>query len=283
MTRLLAALLLLVLLPATAAAQNTRAMRAQVEASMLVTGHVDIDRAGQVTAHVLDQRERLPDYVVSLVDRAVPQLRFEPVQVDGEPALARAKMSLRLVARKVGDGEMKIAIRSAHFGEDGSSVNDGSIVRAASMPPPSFPQSVIQQGGKGTVYLLVKVGRDGTVEDVAVEQVNLTVVADARTVQSVRDRLAKAAVAGARRWTFTPPSTGDDVDEPYWGVRVPVEFAFIGDRSVGYGEWSAYLPGPRHRPAWAQPDAPGFSPDSLVAGTVHGQLSRFRLLTPLEG
>lgn len=282
MTRLLAALLLFVLLPATAAAQNSRAMREHVEASMLVTGHVDIDRAGHVTGHAIDQRERLPDYVVSLVDRAVPQLRFEPVQVEGEPVLARAKMSMLLVARKAGEGEMKIAIRSAHFGEDGAT-DDTSRVRSASMQPPSFPMSVAHQGGKGTVYLLLKVARDGQVEDVAVEQVNLTVVADARTVESLRARLSKSAEVAARRWTFTPPSTGEAAGKDGWVVRVPVSYQYRQQKEAGYGEWSAYLPGPRHRPGWAQPDAPGFSPDTLVAGTVNDERSRFRLLSPLEG
>ena len=151
-------------LPGAATALPDHApMRGHVEASMLVTGNVDIDRAGQVTAHTLDQRERLPDYVASLVDRAVPQLRFEPVLLHGQPVLARAKMSLLLVARQAGDGEMQISIRNANFGEDATADYPGSV-RAASMRPPSFSAERGAAGRKGTVYLLVKVARDGAVE-----------------------------------------------------------------------------------------------------------------------
>ena len=87
----------------------------------------------------------------------------------------------------------------------------------------------------------------------------------------------------ARKWTFVPPTTGEAAGKDGWVVRVPVEYRYNQDKSSGYGEWTAYLPGPRHRPEWAQPDPPGFSPDTLVAGVVHDARSRFRLVTPLEG
>ena len=45
------------------------------------------------------------------------------------------------------------------------------------------------------------VGRDGRVEDVAAEQVNLTVVGTARAMESIREALARASISGARRWT----------------------------------------------------------------------------------
>ena len=82
---LLSALLALPLCAASqgADAQTTRQAREQVEASMLVTGHVDIDEEGRVTAHALDEPDKLPDYVVDLVARVVPVLRFDTVLVDG--------------------------------------------------------------------------------------------------------------------------------------------------------------------------------------------------------
>lgn len=280
--RLLVALLLLVPLAVQPGhAQNARAMRKQAEATMLVTGHVDIDREGRVAAHALDKAERLPPYVASLIGRAVPQLRFEPLP-DADAPLARARMSLRLVATQAGDGNMKIGIRSAHFGDD-ETRDPASVIRSRDLDPPDFPASVARIGGKGTVYLLVKVGRDGKPEDVFPEQVNLTAVANAKVMESIRRDLSKAAMAGARRWRFTPPTVGDEASRDSWVVRVPVDFAFAGERDPGYGEWRAYVPGPRSRPLWALPDPMGFSPDTLVAGQVDDGISRFRLLTPLEG
>ncbi|MCD9006119.1 energy transducer TonB [Luteimonas sp. XNQY3] len=282
--RILAALLAVALVaPLVAQAQTARAMRNQVEASMLVTGTVDIDREGRVTAQTLDQPDKLPPYVVSLVERAVPQMRFEPVLVNGAPVLARAKMNLRLVAVPAGDGDMTLAIQSAHFGEADSDA-DRSNVRKSNLRPPRYPMNVAQIGGKGTVYLLVKVARDGSVDDVIAEQVNLTALGSARQMESIRNALAKVSIDTARKhWSFTPPSEGEGAPKDYWVVRVPVEFTLGGDSAPGYGEWAGYLPGPKSRPDWAEPDPPGFSPDALAAGGVHPAQSRFRLLTPLGG
>lgn len=266
-------------------AQTVRQARQEVEASMLVTGHVDIDRDGRAASHVLDQPDKLPPYVVELIARAVPSLRFEPVLVDGAPVIARAKMSVRLVATPAGDGEgnMQLRIASAHFGEEYSET-DRTSVRQSNLRPPRYPMNIAQIGGKGMVYLLVKVGRDGKAADVVAEQVNLTALGNARQMEMIRATLSKTAVDNAlKHWTFTPPEEGEAVDRDYWVVRVPVDFRLSDDRDTAYGKWSAYHPGPQQRPVWAAPTPPGFSPDTLVAGGMTPETSRFRLLTPIEG
>ena len=288
MNRTLSALLAVAFLAAAAPnadAQTARQARQEIEASMLVTGRVDIERDGTVSGHAFDQPEKLPTHAISLIERAIPALRFEPVLVDGAPVLARAKMSVRLVATPVGDreGSMNVRIASAHFGDEYSDT-DRTAVRRSDLRPPRYPMSVAQIGGKGTVYLLVKVGRDGAPEDVVAEQVNLTAVGNARQMQRIRDTLSKTAIDNARRhWTFIPPAAGDDIARDYWVVRVPVQFSLHDDRDTAYGQWSAYHPGWQQRPAWAAPTPPGFSPDTLVAGNVTPETSRFRLLTPFEG
>jgi len=273
--------LLLLAVAGTAGAQSAREMRKQVEASMLVTGHVDVDRQGHVTAHALDQVEQLPPYVVDFVSGAIPALRFEPIVMDGEPVLARAKMTLRLVARNIGD-DLQISIRSAHFGDEDAG-DDTGRVRSAKLTPPRYPANVLRAGGQGTVYLIVKVGRDGSPEDVVVEQTNLTVLRSGREMESIRSSLERAALGAARDWRFTPPTTGESVGDSYWPLRVPVAFSIDDRREPRYGEWVAYHPGPRVRPDWTQEDAPGFSPDLLAAGGTYQTESRFRLLTPLGG
>lgn len=266
-------------------AQTVRQARQEVEASMLVTGHVDIGRDGRAASHVFDQPDKLPPYVVELIARAVPSLRFEPVLVDGAPVIARAKTSVRLVATPAGDGEgnMQLRIASAHFGEEYSET-DRTSVRQSNLRPPRYPMNIAQIGGKGMVYLLVKVGRDGKAADVVAEQVNLTALGNARQMEMIRATLSKTAVDNAlKHWTFTPPEEGEAVDRDYWVVRVPVDFRLSDDRDTAYGKWSAYHPGPQQRPVWAAPTPPGFSPDTLVAGGMTPETSRFRLLTPIEG
>ena len=267
-------------------AQSARQARQQVEASMLVTGHVDIDRTGRVTAHVLDQPDKLPPYVVSAIERAMPSLRFEPILVDDEPVLARAKMSVRLVMSRADEGEMHLRIASAHFGEPDTQ-GDTSAVRSAAMAPPRYPTAVALAGGQGTVYLLVKVGRDGSTLDAHAEQVNLTALGSARQMETIRTELAKAAVSQARRqWTWTPPTTGEQADRDYWVVRVPVSFELSDGfqrPSSPYGQWLAYHPGERSRPEWSARTQPGFRPDALAAGDATPETSRFKLLTSFEG
>lgn len=285
--RLLGALLAIAcLVPLIAHAQTAREMRKQVEGSMLVTGSIDIDRDGAITAHSIDQQEKLPPYVVSLIDRAVPALRFEPYLVDGAAVAARAKMSLRLVAAPHGEsGDMNVGIRSAHFGEYDPTVTD-EVRPAKRMTPPRYPESVVSAGGQGTAYLVLQIGRDGTVTDAVAEQVNLRVLGNQREMERIRRVLAQASLAAARKWTFTPPTTGEHVDAPYWSIRVPVDFMLSDNGRVGttaYGTWEGYVPGPRQHATWVRDADDAGSPDALMAdGGIYPASSPFKLLTPFE-
>ncbi|NYZ61148.1 protein tonB [Luteimonas deserti] len=285
MNRFLAAALVAVSLAGVAPdadAQTARQARQEVEASMLVTGHVDIDAGGGVIAHAVDEPGKLPPHVVALIDRFVPSMRFEPVTDASGSAPARAKMALRLVATPAGNGEMNMRIASAHFG-DKRSEDDPSEVRAARMVPPRYPQEIAMMGGTGTVYLLIKVGRDGSAQDVVAEQVNLTALGTGSQMQTIRTRLAKAAIDAAKRWQFTPPTEGLEAERSYWVVRTPVTYSLDRAREPAYGTWGAYHPGPRTSPDWAAPTPEGFSPDAVAAGGLTPETSRYRLVTPLEG
>src|SRR3546814_10356189 len=92
---------------------------------------------------------------------------------------------------------------------------------------------LVRMGGEGVVYLLLKIGRQGTVEDMAVEQVNLTAYASNWKMQRIRLGLAEAAVESARKWTFHTPSTGDLAEDEFWSARVPVDFSYRGDKKIG--------------------------------------------------
>ena len=279
----LAAAFLAVVMPPAADAQTARQARQEVEASMLVTGHVDIDRSGQVTALEIDRRDKLPPYVLDMIEGRAAALRFEPIVVDGEPALARAKMSVRLVMSPAGNGQMNLRIASAHFGEQGSKDNT-DVVRSDTIKPPRYPAEIARINGQGTVYLLVKVGRDGSTQDVHAEQVNLTALGSARQMERIRTELARAAVNHARReWTWTPPTTGELLDRDFWVVRIPVDFR-LGREMPAYGSWVGYHPGDFKPSGWGRPVAPGFRPDALAAGgEAVAETSRFRLLNSFEG
>ena len=270
---LVAVLALLLVLPVHA--QTARAFRDKVEASMVVTGHVDITADGRVDAYHLDAAEQLPGYVIELFDRNVPAFRFDPLLADGAAVPARARMSARIVARKA-DGTHVVSMRSAHFSE----VDGSDVPRAVEMGPPRYPAEILRAGGQGTAYALLRLGPDGVVEDVAVEQVNLAVLSDARTMERLREGFAQATLRAARDWRFAMPAGTDDGGQV---LRVPVSFV-IGTRNPeAPGTWSAYVPGPYTPPEWAAPTPPGFAPDALAGTHARMETSRFRLLTPLEG
>jgi hypothetical protein len=142
-----------------------------------------------------------------------------------------------------------VTLESASFGEYDRDSTDQ--VTSLKLQPPVFPTPAADMGGRGEVLLIVQVGRDGKVMDVIAEQVNLRVAGDARQMQKLREVFARQSVNAARRWTFRAPTTGAAKDEPFWTVRVPVNFDYSDtERGIGYGQWRVHIPGPRAQASW---------------------------------
>lgn len=268
-----------------AAAQTASAVRATAELSMVLTGTLDVAADGSVSRVVLDQRAALSPAMASFVDDTINGWRFEPTLRDGQAVVMHAPLRVRLLGKPSSDGSMQVRMTSVDFSEYSPDATDG--VTIGRMVPPRYPVAAFRAGAQGDVLLLVKVGRDGNVADVIAEQVNLGVVAPGRTMDQLRDLFSQASVSAARKWTFTPPTTGPDKDRADWTVRVPVLFA-IGGRSKSsaeaYGVWKAFIPGPRQSAPWHQRDAAQQGSDLLPAGGVYMVDSAnrgLRLLTPL--
>lgn len=268
--------LLLVVLAGPAFADDTQEVRKQVEASLLVTGTIDVSADGQVVAYTLDHADDLSAGVVGLVDQAVPTWRFEPIELQDEAARVRARMTLRLVSRKLDEERYSVRFAAASFVQDAL---PASKVQPGDMDPPFYPFPALRQEVSGTVYSVLKIGRDGTVEDAIIERVNLRMIDSSERMAEWRDMLAEAALRAARKWTFVPPSPGEAKDAPFWSIRVPVDFR--SDVEPDYGEWEAYVPGPLHGVPWLDDKRPAGS-DALVAGGVYPLEPGMRLLTPLD-
>ena len=256
----------------------------QAEHSMRVTGTLHIETDGRVSDVLVDKPDQVPEGVLRFVRQSAAAWQFEPVQIDGQTHAVKSPMSIRLVARQLDDGGYELAIRSVHFGDNGNT----SGLEKKKMKPPQYPEKAWRAGAFGTVFLLLKINREGTVEDVVAEQVNLGFADRERVMQDFRQLFAQNAVAAARKWTYVTPSEGEQAQQPYWVVRVPIEYSLrtqTDDQRDDYGKWRAYVPGPRQTPQWREvTDAPGFSPDALgngifLAGTNTGP----KLLTPLDG
>ena len=270
----------LLVLAGLSTASTREEMRKQAEGSMLLTGSIGIEPDGSVSGYAIDQREKVPPYVLANIERHVPGWRFQPVIVDGRAASVRTKMSLRMVARPAGGGDFHVFIASASFGGPSEGAEDDTDqIAIVQMKPPVFPPGAYEQGGKGDVYVVLRIGRDGNVADAVVEQVNLKVVGSRHQVERIRGALSDATLRAARKWTFRPPTTGSEAGADFWSVRVPVSYAFRGE-NVAYGAWESYVPGPRTRAPWVDPGLDGN--DALVAGGIYPIGSGITLLTALE-
>lgn len=253
---------------------------------MLVTGAIEVNPDGSFHGYTLDQPEKLPPVVVSVIGKTLPAWKFD---LSGAATdVVTTRMSLRVVAKPMGEGNFQIGIQGTTFGDQGAhSGPREDVVYGKNLSQPRYPQPAIAARVSGTAYLALRVGRDGTVQEVIAEQVNLDQQGTQPEMKRYRKWLADASLDVARRWTFNVPSKGAQVDDPYWVVRVPVNFSLgtLGTRPIDtpYGSWHAYIPGPRETPPWISKTLANESPDAVPDGAVGGGDSRLRLVTPLSG
>lgn len=254
----------------------------RAEASMLVSGSIELAPDGSVRNYTLDKPDKLPPLVLKLVQQNVPVWKFA---LKDDESSRKAGMNLRIIATHTDDHNYAIRISAAEFSSTDAA--PGQSITYKSNPPPDYPFDAVTSRISGTVYVLLQIGRDGTVKDALTEQVNLDQYASEKNMTRFRNDLAKASLAAIRHWTFNPPTTGNEIKKPFWYARVPVEFDLSSTRqSAKYGTWNAYIPGPREPvPAsWTDDDRLlSGSPDATPDGTLDLGNSNLKLLTSLSG
>ena len=264
-------------------AGTAREARQQAESSLRVSGSLVVDPDGKVASHELDPQAPLTPALKAFVDDSIRGWRFQPVLVDGKAVRAKVPMSLRLVARRADDGKFSVAIARTYFGST-EDVPPTDRLRSIRLTPPNFPRGALAMGGKGVVYLVVQVGRDGKVVNVDAEQVNLRVAGTDGQMAALRKQFTDAAVRVARGWTFTIPTTGPEANDATWLVRVPVDYRLEDERQRGNG-WDTYIPGPRNfeMPWAAEKLRMAGSPDALPDAGVYPLQQGATLLNPAAG
>ncbi|WP_334179067.1 energy transducer TonB [Pseudoxanthomonas sp.] len=257
------------------------AVRKQVEMSLLVKGEISVDATGKVADFSIDRPDELPPGVVTFVQAQVPAWTFEPMEVEGKAVAVRNRMRMLAVAKKDDAGGYEIRLQAVSFHplkEDA-----GFEVVSDKMDPPRYPAALARAGASGTVFLLLKIGRDGTVKNAFAEQVNLRSLGTANVMTRMRESFAESAVSAARQWTFTPPRQGPLASAEYWTVRTNVDY-LLDLNTFQYGKWVAYVPGPRQTADWVDQELVRKSPEALAGGET--QLladGGLRLLTPVGG
>lgn len=269
---------------AVAAGRGSKAVRAQAESSLQLSGTITIGKDGSVLAHTLDPKAPLGQPLTEFVNKSVAAWRFTPIRVDGELVNAKVPMHLRLVAKRAEENKVSVTIASSYFGSDESVAATDNPGRTK-LAPPRFPKAAMHMGGQGTVYLIVQIDRSGKVANVDAEQVNLRVAGTPSEMASLREQFTAASIRAAKGWTFAIPTTGDSTDDDNWLVRVPVDFVLVGSgqQKRTEGAWDTYIPGPRNMGMpWAQEKLKtAGSPDALPDAGVYPLRQGATLLTPL--
>lgn len=275
---------LLLLAAAQAWAGGVGAVRKTVVSTLLLSGQIRIDAQGHVTGYTLDREAEVNPAAQALMRQAVPAWTFVPVMVDGKAVPVESSMRVRLAASRQQDGTYSVSVASASFGGNAAGDAAGADgLRQDRMEPPVYPAAAAKEGIQGTVFMLLRVGRDGRVKDAAVERTNLATLGTERQLPGMRRMLEGPSLTAARAWTFSVPVSGPLADQEYFQVRVPIDYRFSGEEyEPKYGQWRSYVPGPINQVPWRDQrlgldaiDAAQGGGDTQVAGLG------LKLLTPL--
>lgn len=254
--------------------------------TLAVEGSIEIDTTGKVQRYAIEQPEAYSDAVRGMLDRIVPQWTFRPVLVDGVARPARSAMYLRLQAEPIGDGQFRIVVASAAFGDDKDAAPGTQVaVDLHNRVPPKFPRGEIAHIG-AQVLVVLRIGRDGRVEDAIVEQTNLAQLGAPRAMARWRRDFEATALASLKHWTFVTPTAGPEANAPYWSVRIPVTYSPAGAASTHMpGKWESYVPGPRREVPWATDEEQALAAmggDALPGSGIFPLKPSLQLLTPLN-
>lgn len=281
MTSKAAALLFIGVMATAAHGTDSYFVNQRNEASMLVTGLVTIDPNGSVKDYTLDHPEKLSQPVKDIVKQNVARWKF---QFASTPTTTISeKMSMRLVARMVDDKHAAMSVVGTSF--DDANIPSNESIDYKSHGHFEYPKDALKERAWGTVYMLVRVDRNGSVLDASAEQVDLGAFAPAADMERYRKYLADAAIKGVKQATFTVPTKGKLAEQPYLLVRLPVAFLPAGQRAGDdYGTWSVYVPGPRIDVPWLEhPEFAADAADSVPDGVLHTLGGQPRLLSDSSG
>jgi len=277
--------LVCVLCAASAIAPGKAPPVPEAEAGIGVEGTILVGPEGKALDYQLREPDALPEEVRRYLEYQTPRWEFEPPTLDGQPVALHNRMSLHLKAVPHADGGMRLQLHGTSFLPTQVPADyDLTPDRLALPAYPSVPWSPVTYQVGATVYVVLKVGRDGKVLDLLDEQVNLHFVPEPGTAAMWRKHFARGTLRTARGWTFHPPTKGEAAAESHWSVRVPVQYTAV-DEEVRYGQWHAYVPGPRRAVPWLPAEEQRAPLEGMAASHAHpvGQGGGLKLRPPPEG
>jgi hypothetical protein len=247
-----------------------------VEGFMTLSGRILVGADHRVSGFAIDRAGEVPDEVKAFLARQAAEWRveFDPgLETPTEPV----RFTTRVRASPAGDGVYRMWL-------DGINVEETLPVSqrlvATRMRRPEYPRGMARIGASGVVYVLALVGRDGRVDDVFAEQVDLTAMPeDPADVAQLQLEFMAGALGAVRQWRFRPIASG-----PFAGgamaVRIPVVFVMHG-RVSPYGQWEYLVRGVRKRAPWGGGGADHGA--AIAAAGIQPARSRIRVVTQADG
>jgi hypothetical protein len=266
MRRVALSLALLLCLDTAHAAEAAREYFAANATGVITVGPDGSVQAVEITAPGLGQA------VEDGFEATIRGWRFAPVLVDGQPATAKGHMDLSLLAQRApGSEQTEVSIRNVCFVDSPGFAGNVSHDRNAHLQPPQYPRRALQQGLGAEVHLLLRIGEQGRVTDVATEKLFLKGMRVGQKNQQSRQagEFQSAAEGAARTWTFADHAPGDT-------VRVPVQFV-LGNRG-----WARIHPIAIAVPAWASPATLAADAPAELDASGQAVSDRLKLVTPLH-
>lgn len=227
-----------------AAIEHAERMRGQVVGSMRLSGTLVVAADGAITAYAIDRPEKIPPPVLQHVARHVSHWRV----IRPEDHAGEKRFSVRVMATPQGNGDHALSLVGASITRKGKAEEDIAVVSRPRRV--QYPRAYREVGVGGTVHVALKVGRDGKVQDLATEQVNLDFVGTPSEVVQARADFAAQTAAALRQWSFRMPVAGPFAGAPYVVTRVSVHYTV--KPALGYGEWEYYIPGPQRAAPWIE-------------------------------
>ena len=252
--------------------------------TLRIDGDVTIDAAGAP----IDYRPTtsLSDAQRAVLDRLVRSWRFTPAPANVPPVPVTAHMRITLAARPNGQGYDVVVDDVKAWGAAEVASNDaltaaGRVAIHGRLSPPAYPPMYAAAGVSATVHLLLRIGPDGRVREVAADQVALLNVYGAEAkLRRALVQFEEAATKQARSWQFDVTLRAGQPQDAEVVVGVPLTFLrFGGDSDDRAGQWRSETRQRRPLPAWAR----GGSVADDAFGIEGRESDRFRLRTAVVG
>lgn len=264
----------ILLLPLVLSSTASRGAEVEPEYALSARGEIVLEADGTVRSYTLDGG--LAPQVSDLVSRNVATWRFEPILVDGEPVVARTRMSLSILASPDHEGNYVLRVADAWFGD---------LKARSAQSPPRYPRNAIKAGIGARVLLVLKLDAEGNVVDAHPYQTSLSQRGSEARARRWRAQFEKASIDAAMRWKYEP---GEIVGGKTVGttLMVPFEYTIVqGMKSAELtNHWRAYAPGPITPAPWVDASSlASIDTDGLADGTAAAVDSRFRLVSDVIG